>query len=95
MTDDEYAAALRPRRKYAPTLMVLAVCAVVAWLGWCSVLLGRAYRDAVVGPACAEAGHDWAFGDCRAPDIEVKVNIVPPTPPREPAPWGGQTPGAL
>ncbi len=101
MTEDEYAAALRPRRKFGPTLMVFAACVLAGWLGWCGVLVARAARDVYVGTACADAGHDFAFGECRAPDIQVNV-VLPKAlmpdndePPRTPAPWGGQTPGAL
>lgn len=100
MTDyDVYAAALRPRRKFAPTLMVFAACVLAGWLGWCGVLIAQAARDAYAAKACAMSGGTWSYGNCRVPQINIEIvplgPTVEPVPPREPTPWGGQTPGLL
>lgn len=86
MTTDEMYTALQQRpSKTVPVMLVLVGGALLAWCAWCCVLGARAARDAVVGQACAEAGHDFAFGDCRAPDIEI--HLEPPPKAKTPAPW--------
>jgi hypothetical protein len=101
-TEDVYAAVLRrPRRRLAPMVIAAVVCATAAWLGWCGVLVSRAVRDAVIGQTCAGVGNDWVYGECRAPDIEIKIPPLqiapePPAAPRIPAPWQGPLgPGGL
>jgi hypothetical protein len=100
-TPDVYAALRTPRRKYGPTLMVFAACGLAGWLGWCGVLVAQAARDAYAAKACANSGGTWNYGNCSVPTINIE--IVPrgpviepePGPTRQPAPWGGQMPGAL
>jgi hypothetical protein len=98
-TPDVYAALRTPRRKYGPTLMVFAACGLAGWLGWCGVLVAQAARDAYAAKACANSGGTWNYGNCSVPTINIEIvprgPVAEPGPTRHPAPWGGQTPGAL
>ena len=59
----------KARSRFASFLLA----AVIAWLGWCLVLVAEAARDAVAAKGCAEAGGMWQGRACVLPEIHLQL----------------------
>lgn len=66
--------ALRPRRRIMPAFIALLVGGVIAWLGWCAVLVVQALATAEKAKACAAAEMSFDGTTCSNPPIEVHIH---------------------